>query len=258
MFSDLSNNYILFLLVITRISGTFLLNPFLGKKNIPAALKVGLAIIIAVGITPALNQANPEIDSLFLFVMIILKEMFIGFGIGIIMQLFVSIPLIAGEAIDMQLGLGMGKVYDPQSNVSMALTGSVYNILFTLIFFASNGHLTLIKIITESCRLFPLGNDIINFEIGSYVVFLFGDILILSLKLAMPVIVIEFITEAGLGILMRIVPHINIFAVGLQVKLAVGLTIVILTIPIASRILDSSMTYMFERVEEGIRIMLSK
>ncbi|HAN20846.1 MAG: flagellar biosynthetic protein FliR [Clostridiales bacterium GWF2_36_10] len=257
MFNELSNNYILFLLVITRFSSTFIFNPFMGKKNIPGILKVGLAIVIAAGITPALSEANPQIDSMLQFIFIILKEMLIGFGIGMMMQMFVSIALIAGESIDMQLGLGMGKVYDPQSNVSMALTGSVYNTVFTLMFFASNGHLTLIRIVTRSCELFPLGNDIFNFGVGSYIVLLFGDVLILALKLAIPVIAIEFLTEAGLGVLMRIVPHINIFAIGLQVKLAVGLLVVLLTLPIASRVLDSSMTYMFERLEEGISIMLS-
>lgn len=257
MISELSNNYILFLLAITRISGAFLFNPLLGKKNVPALVKIGLAIVIAIGIFPSLDQANPEIYSFIHFIMIVMKELLVGFGIGMLMQMFMSIALIAGESIDMQLGLGMGKVYDPQSNISMALTGSVYNTIFSLMFFASNGHLTLIKIITESCQLFPLGNDFFNLKFGSYAVLLFGDILILGLKLAIPLIAIEFLTEAGLGVLMRIVPHINIFAVGLQVKLAVGLSVIILTLPIASRVLDTSMTYMFERIEEGVSKMLS-
>ncbi len=86
---------------------------------------------------------------------------------------------------------------------------------------------------------------------------LFGDILILALKLAIPVIAIELLAESGLGVLMRIVPHINVFAVGLQVKLAVGLGIIILTIPLTSRVLDTSITLMFERIEEGVSKMLS-
>lgn len=256
MFDSVSENFNLFLLAVTRISGAFLFNPFLGKRSIPAIAKIGLAIMITIGIFPTLHQAEPEIASTVQFIVIVLKELLIGFGIGMIMQLCMSVALIAGDSVDMQLGLGMGRVYDPQSNVSMALSGSVYNTIFTLMFFASNGHLTLIKIVTESCQIFPLGNTFFNLKFGSYVVLLFGDVLVLALKLAIPIIAIELLTEAGLGVLMKIVPQINVFTVGLQVKLAVGLIVMLLTIPIASRVLDSSMTFMFERIQEGVSTML--
>lgn len=239
------------------MSGLFIFNPIFGRKNVPAILKVGLSLIIALGLLPALPAANPQIDSLLIFSLIVFKEMLVGFAIGMMMNMFISALLIAGESIDMQLGLGMGKIYDPLTSTSMALTGTVYNILFTLMFFISNGHLTVIRIVARSCELFPLGKDIFNFEAGGYIVLIFGDILILALKLAIPIIAIELITEVGLGILMRLVQQINVFVIGLQVRLAVGLVVVVLTLPIVSRILDSSMTLMFERIEKGISRILS-
>lgn len=257
MFNNLDNNYTLFLLVLTRISAAILFNPFLGKKNIPAITKIGLSLVITVGITPSLMEFKPEIGSFIEFIAVIIKEMLLGFGMGMLIQVFASVVFIAGEAIDMQLGIGMGKIYDPQSNISMSATGSVYNILFTILFFISNGHLTLIKIIVESCRMFPPGDDFFNFKAGSFMFLLFGDVLILALKLALPVIAMELLTEAGLGVLMRIVPQINVFSVGLQVKLAIGFSVVIITLPLISRILDNSVTSMFEKVQEGINIMLS-
>jgi len=257
MLGSLNENYIVFLLAATRMSGLFIFNPIFGRKNVPAILKVGLSLIIALGLLPALPAANPQIDSLLIFSLIVFKEMLVGFAIGMMMNMFISALLIAGESIDMQLGLGMGKIYDPLTSTSMALTGTVYNILFTLMFFISNGHLTVIRIVARSCELFPLGKDIFNFEAGGYIVLIFGDILILALKLAIPIIAIELITEVGLGILMRLVQQINVFVIGLQVRLAVGLVVVVLTLPIVTRILDSSMTLMFERIEKGISRILS-
>ena len=257
MLGSLNENYIVFLLAATRMSGLFIFNPIFGRKNVPAILKVGLSLIIALGLLPALPAANPQIDSLLIFSLIVFKEMLVGFAIGMMMNMFISALLIAGESIDMQLGLGMGKIYDPLTSTSMALTGTVYNILFTLMFFISNGHLTVIRIVARSCELFPLGKDIFNFEAGGYIVLIFGDVLILALKLAIPIIAIELITEVGLGILMRLVQQINVFVIGLQVRLAVGLVVVVLTLPIVSRILDSSMTLMFERIEKGISRILS-
>ncbi|NCA68193.1 MAG: type III secretion protein, partial [Clostridia bacterium] len=127
--TDVQNStLIVFLLVVTRITGALLFNPFFGKKNIPAIAKIGLAITVAVGMVPTLENPELAINSIIMFVLVILKELSVGLIIGFIMQLVISMVLIAGEAIDMQLGLGMGKVYDPQSNSSAALTGTMYNL----------------------------------------------------------------------------------------------------------------------------------
>jgi flagellar biosynthetic protein FliR len=257
VFDIINDRYIIFLLAATRLSGVFIFNPILGRRNIPGILKVGLALIVGIGISQSLDTAVPKIDSLLTFVAIVAKELLVGFGIGLIMNIFMSAFIIAGEQTDLQMGLSMGKIYDPSSNVSMAITSTVYNILFTLIFFASNSHLTLIKLVADSCTTFPLGRDIFNVEAGKYIVLMFGDALTLALKIAIPVIAIEFLAEAGLGVMMRLVQHINIFSIGLQVKLAVGLLVVAITIPLMSNMIDSSMSYIFERIGDGIGRMLS-
>jgi flagellar biosynthetic protein FliR len=252
-----NSNYILFLLVFTRISGAVLFNPFLGRKNVPVITKIGLSLIIAIGVFPSLGYTSTGIDSFVVFVFVIFKELLVGFTTGFLMQLAMSSVLIAGETVDMQLGLGMSKIYDPASNISMALTGTIYNLLFTLVFFLSNGHLTLIRLLVETCRLFKVGSGFINPEAGGYIVLIFGDILLLSLKLAMPVIAVELLTEAGLGFLMRSVSHINIFSVSLQIKLALGLFMVILALPVTSKVLDFSITYMFDKIKNSLSNMLA-
>lgn len=257
MFDGNQNSYILFLLVFTRILSAILFNPLLGRRNVPVIAKVGLSIAICICVFPNLDKTGTGIDTFLKFAFAVLKEMFVGYTIGYIMQLVMSVVFNAGETVDMQLGLGMSKIYDPSSNISMALSGTIYNILLTLIFFLSNGHLTLIKIFTESCRLFVVGNGFINPAAGKYIVLIFGDILLLSLKLAMPIIAVELLTEIGFGFLMRSVPHLNIFSAGLQIKLAVGFLMLVLSLPVVSRLLDYSITYTFERIQSGIGYMLT-
>jgi flagellar biosynthetic protein FliR len=257
MFDGIKNDYILFILVFTRICGAILFNPLLGRKNVPAIIKVGLSFAISICVFPSLDRTNTDIDTMIEFVFAILKELFVGYAIGFIMQLVMSFVLTAGESIDMQLGLGMSKIYDPASNLSMALSGTVYNLLLTVIFFMSNGHLTFIRLLCGTCKLFKVGNGFINPEAGGYIVLIFGDILLLSLKLAMPIIAVEFLTEAGFGFLMRSVPHLNIFSVGLQIKLAIGFLMLFMSLPVASKLLDYSITYMFEKIESSIGYMLT-
>ncbi len=255
-----TNQYIFFLLVFTRVSGAVLFNPFFGRRSIPAIVKVGLSAAIALCISPALwgdSGFSFSPSSFIVFGLIVIKELFVGFFMGFIMQLIMSAALIAGEAADLQIGLGMGKVYDPQSNATMAITGTLYNLFFTLVFFLSNGHLTLIRMAADSFKLFPAGKGVINFGGAGYAAALFGDVLVIAVKLALPVIAIMLLTEAGLGFMMRAVPHLNIFAVGLQIKLAVGLAVLIASLPAVSKLLDSTITFMFGQMAQGINRLIA-
>lgn len=257
MFDGNYENFIILLLVFARISGGILFNPLLGRRNIPSIAKVGLSIVLALCVYPLVDKTPLLIDKPLVFSIIALKEFFVGFTIGFVMQLVMSTVITAGEIADIQIGIGMSKIYDPASNISMALTGTLYNILLTLIFVGSNAHLTLIRLICESCELFPVGHGFINLEAGKHVALIFGDMLLLALKLAMPVIAAVMLTEAGLGFLMRSVPQMHIFALGLQLKLSVGFIILIASLPVISNALDTSITYMFNQISRSLEIMLT-
>lgn len=96
----------------------------------------------------------------------------------------------------------------------------------------------------------------INMDIGSHVVLLFGDMLLLTLKLAIPIIAVELLAEAGLGVLMRTVPQVNVFVASIQLKLLIGLIVIFLFLPSVSGILNKSIGYMFERLEDSLVLML--
>lgn len=250
-------NYMLMLLVFARMSGALLFNPLFGKRNVPVIAKIGLAMLASILLTPSLQVPPPVFSSTVSFMMSLLKEMLVGYTLGFLMNMFFSWVLMAGELIDMEIGLGMAKMYDPLSNVSMPAAGTMFNLMFTLIFFSSNGHLTLIRILASSCQLFPPGPALLDFQAGSYLALMLSDIVVLALKLAMPVLATELLTEAGMGVLMRIVPQINVFAASLQVKVAIGLVIIILALPAASRLMDDTITQMYQRMQESLAVMLS-
>jgi flagellar biosynthesis protein FliR len=250
-------NYILLLLVFARMSGALLFNPFFGRRNVPAIAKIGLAMLASILLTPVLQVPVPVFSSTVSLMLSLLKEMLVGFALGFLMNLFLSWVVIAGEVMDMEIGLGMARMYDPLSNVSMPIAGTMFNLMITLVFFSSNGHLTLIRIIASSCQLFPPGPAFFDFQAGSYLALMFGDMVVLALKLAMPVIATELLTEAGMGVLMRIVPQINVFVASLQVKIAIGLAIIIVALPAASRLMDDTLMQMYQRMQESLAVMLS-
>ena len=237
------------------MAGMLLFNPILGKKSVPVVLKMGLSLIFSYLMTPLIDKNAVVFSGMIDFMFKLLCELFIGFVMGFIMQLFISALLMAGEVMDLQLGFGMAKVYDPQSNVSMPLSGNLYNILYVLVFFAINGHRTLIKIIAESFKIVSPGADIVTQGISKEIVSLFGDMLVLALKLALPVLSIELLTEIGLGVLTRAVPQINVFVVGIQLKLFVGLIILALVIPSLTGVYDNAISYMFQTMTKVLNNM---
>lgn len=252
----LFNNYIVFLAVFARMAGMILFNPIFGRNSIPMISKMGLCLflsMILMGILP--EGAVVLADNMLTFLLVCSKELLVGFFVGFIMQLFLSALMLAGDFVDLQLGVGMAKIYDPQSNVSMSLMGSVFNLFYMVLFFVTNGHLTFFKIIFYSFEILPLGTVFINPQSGQYGMLLFESILILALKLALPVIAVEIVSEMSLGMLMRAVPQINVFVVGLQLKLLVGLIMIVVIFSGFFGFFNFLNETMFKSIQAGLQQM---
>jgi flagellar biosynthetic protein FliR len=172
----------------------------------------------------------------------------IGFIVGYIVQLFVSVILMSGEIMDTQIGLSMSKVYDPQSNVSMPLTASLLNAMFVLIFFISNGHLTMIKIFTQLCVVVPYQGLVFHTGMFGELVQLFSLMLIYAVKMALPILAAEMITEIGVGLIMRAVPNIDVFVINIQLKVFIGFLVILLMVPSYAGFLERLMTLMFDHI----------
>lgn len=249
---EIFDHYTLFLMAFARMAGMILFNPFLSRKSVPIICKMGISFFLAVLITGTLAGTNVTISGNIQFILFSVKELFIGFLVGFVMQLFLSVAMIAGDLTDIQLGVGMSKIYDPQSNVSMPVTGSIYNLIYSLIFFATNGHLTFIKIIFYSFEIIPPGSQPLNFGGGEYIALFFGNMLVLAIKLALPIMAVEIISEIGLGILMRTIPQINIFAVSIQLKLILGLLLIIIALPGIAGFLDTMLNSMLNSMVNSL------
>ncbi|MFA9381543.1 MAG: flagellar biosynthetic protein FliR [Acetanaerobacterium sp.] len=249
------DNYLVFFFVLIRISGMILFHPIFSRRNVPAMLKGGLVLALSVIISSTLFGQSVAVGSMVEFVYIALKEFAIGWIYGFIFQMFMSVILIAGEVMDMQMGLSMSKVFDPSSNIQMALTGSFMNIMFYLIFFISDSHLTMIRMMILSYDVVPVGAGVFNFEIGTYVVGLFSGILTLSLKLALPVMTIEIISEACIGVLMKAIPQINVFVVNIQIKVLVGILVLLILVGPMGSFIQLLIDQSFAQMGEAIRVL---
>ena len=243
-------NFMLLAMIFMRMSGCILFNPILGRKNIPVILNIGLCLLLSFFVYPLVPQQELVLRSFFIFFITALRELLIGFVIGFIVNMFLAIFVVNGEIMDMQIGFAMSKVYDPQSNVSMPLSASLINAMFFLIFFAVNGHLTLIQIFTKLCTMLPYGTFSINtsalWELGS----LFSLILVYAVKMSLPVLAAGIITEVGVGLIMKAVPQINVFVINIQLKLIMGLLVILLMVPTLANFLEKIILFMFDYISK--------
>jgi len=248
-------NYTAFALVLMRMSGCVFFNPIIGRRNLPNYFKVGMTLLFTLVILSYASPVVPEISSSVGYITALLREFIIGYVIGFIITLFNFVIIFGGEISDLQMGISMSKIYDPQSNVSMSMSATYYNILYMFMFFAASGHITLIRIFLISGDIVAYGGGALSPGVSSAMVSLFCQCTVLAVKLALPIVAIELLVEAGVGILMKAIPQINVFVINIQTKLLIGiLMIAVLFTPFAN-FFDRLVTLMFDTIGNIVQLI---
>ena len=220
----------LFLYILARMSGFVLFNPILGRANIPAIFKSGFILVLSVCMYSMTPQTVGVPATTVELILRLSLELALGFLLGMIVQFFFYIPQLAGSVVDTQMGMSMNQIYDATSKTNNTVTGIMFNVLMTLLFFAANGHHTLLRILLTSGEIIPLGNVGFGEEVAYAMLELFVECTVLAVKLAMPILAAELIGQVGMGILMKVIPQINIFVINIDIKIIIGLVLVFLLI----------------------------
>lgn len=239
----------LFSLILMRMSGFILLNPILGRKNIPMAVKAGLILALTFPVYSFSAAEVPQIDNTIVYGVLLLKEFAVGYVVGFVTELFFMVLTFAGFIIDFQMGLSMANVYDPQSNSQIPVTGSLMQAYFMLLFFAVDGHLALMKILLTSAEIVPYGGVLVTQNIGMRMMEIFVECIEMGVKFAMPILAAEFLVEMGVGILNKAVPQISIFIINIQLKIIVGLGLLVILFSPLSDYLEKIMTTMIKTIQ---------
>ncbi len=233
-------NLPVYLLVFVRIASMFLLSPVFGRKNIPSRYKISFSLALTIITVPTiLNSVNADeiLKSAgtgigLVFTINIFKEMIVGILLGFVTLIFLNIAATAGQVIDVAMGLGIGSVFDAQTNVQMPLIGAFLNTAMFIYFIIANGHLMLIRILNYTFTSAPVG----QVKIGSDLLMLLSEQFFLTFSIAvslmLPVIAMTFIIEVGMGILTRAIPQLHAYLVGIPLKIIVGFSVLLFLQPL--------------------------
>jgi len=233
----------LFLFVTARMSGFILFNPILGRTNITASFRTGMVLVLSIFVTSVSEQQPADPSNMVEFMVLMLLEIAIGFLLGMAVNFFFYIPSLAGSMIDTQMGMTMNQMYDPGASANLSVTGQLLNTLMLLLFFAGGGHLTLLRLFITSEQIVPYGQVSIGLPAYHLLLELFVECTVLGVKLCMPILAAELIAQVGMGVLMKVIPQINVFAINIELKVIVGLALLlVLIIPFSEFLLQAELT----------------
>lgn len=213
------------------------------------AVKAGLILALTFPVYSFSAAEVPQIDNTIVYGVLLLKEFAVGYVVGFVTELFFMVLTFAGFIIDFQMGLSMANVYDPQSNSQIPVTGSLMQAYFMLLFFAVDGHLALMKILLTSAEIVPYGGVLVTQNIGMRMMEIFVECIEMGVKFAMPILAAEFLVEMGVGILNKAVPQISIFIINIQLKIIVGLGLLVILFSPLSDYLEKIMTTMIKTIQ---------
>ncbi len=221
-----------FLLVLVRMTGLFVIVPVFGRQNVPSVMKAGFAFFSALILVNSGAAGTVAYSSFAEYALIIVKEFAAGAGMGFVVYMVFSAIYVAGQLIDMQIGFGMVNVLDPVSNIQVPITANFYYIFSMLVFLMVKGHYMVIRALYDSFKVVPLNKTIFRQELPLDLIRVFGDVFITGFKIAAPITAAILMANIALGVMARAVPHLNIFILGMPVKIIVGIFIILASIPL--------------------------
>lgn len=236
-----------FLLILVRVSCFVFIAPFFSMRNTPARVRVALSVFSAALLYQTLTPADAVVyDSVMAYAIIVMKEALTGFLIGFSANICVAIVNFAGSVVDMETGLSMVSLMDP-TNQQTSISGVIYNNALMLMLIFSGMYRYLFGALADSFLLIPINGAIIrgNNLVTAMTSFL-TDYIMIGLQICLPVFCVILLLNAVLGTLAKVAPQMNMFAVGIQLKILVGLSILYLT----SGMLSSAAGMIFTEVKK--------
>jgi len=228
----LEGKFIIGILIFIRITGMFASGPFLKSSAIPPQVKVMLSVILATTLTAAYWKEQPEVDlHLWHAVYMVFKEFIVGAAFGFIANTVFFAAKMAGGIMDTEMGYQTAMLFDRDAGTP-TLLGEFKEMMLLMIFFVTNGHHYLIEGMFISMEVIPLTTMQFSEGTVELLVGMATKVIILSVKMASPVLVALFLTNLSLALLARIAPQTNIFILSFQLKVIVGLLVLVASIPL--------------------------
>ncbi len=241
------------LLIFVRVASFVYVAPFFSMSNTPRRVRAGFSFFVAVLFYQALPRQGIVYDTLTGYTIIVLKEVITGLIIGFAANLCATVVSFAGRIADMEMGLAMASMMDPTTRQNTSITGVYYNYMVLLMLFLSGMHRYLLKALAETYTLIPINGAVFRHEalLSSLMEFL-SNYIFIGFRICLPIFAVMVTLNAVLGILAKVSPQINMFAVGMQMKVLVGISILFFS----TSMLSGAATFIYEQMRNMVAVFV--
>jgi flagellar biosynthetic protein FliR len=216
---------------LVRVLALFSAAPIFSHPSLPLRVRIGLAIAISLVLAPGVPL--PSIDDVLSAagLLALARNIMIGLVLGFTVRLVFAAIEMAGELIGLQIGFSFAGLINPASNQPMTPISTFLTLLATLMFLAIDGHLMLLHALAESFQLFPIVGSSDLPMTPEQVAHLGAQMFALALSIALPLITVMLTINVLMGVLARVAPQMNLFAVGFPLTLTTGMGALFVLLP---------------------------
>jgi flagellar biosynthetic protein FliR len=243
-----------FLLVFLRCLGFFSIGPLLADRKIPGTLKVLAALATAFALYPTVPTKSWVLEgNLFGFALLVIREVVLGVALGLVASLVFEGIRMAGNLLGIQMGLSIVNVFDPSSSSEVSLIGEMQQLLAVFLFLLVDGHHLFLRALAFSLERVAPGGGLSPAGMAGALLPMAGTMFLVAVQVAAPILGALFLTDAALGFVARAVPQMNVFIVGIPVKIGVGIVLLVATAPLFARLVS----WHFGRIEGQLLTFLA-
>ncbi len=215
-----------FFLVFIRMAGFFFLFPVFARPYCPPQLALFLALVCAALLMPVIPDPQLGRVSDWEAVLCILRELAVGITLGFSTLMILVVTHVAGQFVDFQMGFFTASEVDPMLGIRVPLVGNLLYLFSLVLFLSFNGHHHLLRVLCESYAQVPLGAPLSGVILPHFIS-LMSWLFRAALQISLPVLACLFVTAVVLGILSRAMPQLNLFVLGIPLRIAVGMTMLL-------------------------------
>lgn len=244
-----------YLLILVRVSGFIMTAPFFSYSSVPMRIRAAMSVfmsLVVIQITPVIAL---EYTGVFGYSVLLLKETMLGVTLGLMCSMCFYIINLAGQLMDMEMGLSMASMFDPMTNMQISVTGNLYNYLLMLMLVVTNMHYYIIRAIVDSFSYFNVGKAIFDtVSLKTVLLDFMVNYFIIAIRIVLPVFCCMLLINVVLGVLAKAAPQMNMFVVGIQIKVMAGLIILVLMVQSFPMVSDYIFGEMKDIMSQVIRI----
>ncbi|GAB7388232.1 flagellar biosynthetic protein FliR [Bacillaceae bacterium] len=251
------SEWAIFLLVFVRITAFFAAAPLFANRGVPNVFKIGLAFFLSL-IAAGYAETNGEIAFDERYLLLVVKEALVGIALGFAAAVLLTALQIAGGFIDLQIGFAIANLIDPQTGIQGPLTGNFKYMLALLFLLSMDGHLLLLEGLLRSFEWITVDRwipAVFDGRVSTFLTSVFGEMFAIALMIALPVVGSLFLVDLALGIIAKTVPQMNVFVLGLSVKILSSFLLMLIGLPGFFYLLLKLFREMIASVHDLMRIL---